>query len=156
MAYDPVWNKAILFGGSTVANSTQPVQDTWGISFGPPQPSVTFTSNCVLSSPIVLPVKAPSNLHVTLEDEFSISIQWNDRSDNEDTFVIERRGNGSGWVRAGEVGKNVTTFKDDNPPLFPSSTYEYRVKAINSETESTYSNVVIGFTCSDPFFACLE
>jgi len=149
MAYDPNLKYTLIFGGEGLDSDcygSPELNDTWELSFEKYTPPVTIP-----------PVKAPTNLHVTLENEFSISIQWNDRSDNEDTFVIERRNmtNNSAWKRAGEVGKNVTTFMDGNPPLVPSTTYQYRVKAVNSEAESAYSNVTTGFTCSDPR-NCLE
>jgi titin len=71
-----------------------------------------------------------------------IYLTWQDNSDNEDGFKIERSVNGGGFNQLGIQGANVTTYYDSGPQgggLKP-GTYCYRVKAFNSLGDSSYSN----------------
>ena len=88
------------------------------------------------SAPLSAP-NAPSGLSASALSSSQILLTWQDNSDNEEGFKIERD-DGSGFVEIASVPSNQTSYLDDN--LSPNTTYIYQVKAYNSAGESGYSN----------------
>lgn len=85
------------------------------------------------------PPAAPSSLTATTSGAGSIDLAWTDNSDDEDYFEIERSPDGStGWTQVAVVGTGVTTHTDMG--LANGTEYFYRVRAVNSIGESSYSN----------------
>ena len=83
---------------------------------------------------------APSNLVVTLSSSTTAELVWQDNSNNEASFRIERSLNGStGWTQVGSVSAN--TVFHVNSGLTPLQSYYYRVYATNTGGNSSYSNV---------------
>jgi Fibronectin type III domain len=83
---------------------------------------------------------APYRLDTKVESSSSISLGWWDGSDNETGFVIERWDNIE--LRPLEIAvtsTNITSYMDEN--LTSGKRYYYRVKAVNDEYHSRYSNV---------------
>jgi fibronectin type 3 domain-containing protein len=73
---------------------------------------------------------APSNLTTTAVDPTDIALNWQDNSNNELGFQIQRATSSNGpWSVVGTVGPNVTTYTDTG--LDPSTTYYYEVDAYN-------------------------
>jgi Fibronectin type III domain/Dockerin type I domain len=71
---------------------------------------------------------APTNLTATMFSESQIDLAWNDNSDNEDGFTIERSDDGGTTFNViGFADANATTFSDTG--LDPSTTYEYEIAA---------------------------
>lgn len=82
---------------------------------------------------------APTNLAVTAVAPTSISLSWDDNSDNEANFVIERSSKKSGTYSViGTVPANTKVFTDTN--LAPGTTYFYYVHATNGAASSDLSN----------------
>ncbi|MGI1669276.1 MAG: S8 family serine peptidase [Neptuniibacter sp.] len=84
--------------------------------------------------------EAPSSA-VATGGEGQISLSWNDNSDNEDSFTIQRskKLKGKRWeayAPVGSVGADVTSFDDSS---LESGTYRYRVNASNSVGTSAWS-----------------
>ncbi len=73
---------------------------------------------------------------------------WTDNSDNEETFEIERRESGAGFILIGVVGANATQFVDRD--LAQGVEYAYRVRAVNLVGNSGYSNEATGTAASPP------
>ena len=95
-------------------------------------------------------LEAPSNLTVTGTTSSSVSLSWDDNSDDEDGFKLERSGDGGvTWFEILSSSADVTSYTD-NGGLFSATSYDYRVKAFNSERESAYSNTVTGTTAIAP------
>ncbi|WP_158281559.1 LamG-like jellyroll fold domain-containing protein [Sediminitomix flava] len=95
------------------------------------------------------PVSAPSNLVYTLDenDNTLVSLNWIDNSDNETYFVIEEKKAQQAWTILDSTEANVNSFTFN--VLDISVGLKYRVKAINTEVESEYSNTVeLGETVS--------
>ncbi|VGO15084.1 hypothetical protein PDESU_03664 [Pontiella desulfatans] len=85
---------------------------------------------------------APSNLAVSVIGSTSLSLTWNDNSDNEDGFRIERKSGTSSFAQITSVTAGTTTCIDSG--LTSGTTYTYRVCATNSSEDSGYSNEASG------------
>jgi titin len=89
--------------------------------------------------------EAPSNLRVTQITRTSIRIRWDDNSNNEQGFYIERSPNGiNGWTRVGTTVRNDNNF--NNTGLARRTTYYYRVQAFNVDGVTAYTNIVSATT----------
>ncbi|HET9570295.1 MAG TPA: discoidin domain-containing protein [Bacteroidales bacterium] len=87
---------------------------------------------------------APSGLISSAESENSIYLNWTDNSSNETSFQVERSVNQIDWEFLGTVGANQTFFS--NIGLDASTTFYYRVLALNATGNSAYSNVTSSTT----------
>jgi hypothetical protein len=86
------------------------------------------------------PPAAPSGLAATALSGTEIRLNWSDNAANETGFQIDRSPNGTtGWTQVGTAGANATTFT--NTGLTASTTYFYRVRAVNAGGPSANSNV---------------
>lgn len=86
------------------------------------------------------PPEAPTNLTASYSAG-NITLQWQDNSDNEDGFAIERKeGAGGTYTEIGRTAQNVTSYVDSS--LQPGVTYYYRVRAYRGDQYSDYSNEV--------------
>ncbi len=113
--------------------------------------SLTLLMTCVvlagcsgtsdLSTEDTKSVNAPSNLVATRVGRTAVQLAWTDNSDNEDSFVVERKASGSDFYPAVFVLTNVTTAVDSNN-IRTDSTYQYRVRAIKYINSSSFSNTV--------------
>jgi len=88
------------------------------------------------TAPLIAP-DAPSGLSASALSSSQVLLTWQDNSDNEDGFKIERD-DGTGFQEIATISANQTSYLDEN--LSPSTTYAYQVKAYNSAGESGYSN----------------
>ncbi|MGB5847236.1 MAG: fibronectin type III domain-containing protein, partial [Ignavibacteriaceae bacterium] len=87
---------------------------------------------------IILP-NAPTNLADTVVSQTQIDLSWQDNSNNEDGFTIERRLPPSAtWTEISTLGADVTTYQDTG--LTANTGYCYKVRAYNTEGNSGYSN----------------
>lgn len=97
-------------------------------------PMITFLSVCGGGDPPA----APSNLSATAFSCSQIDLTWQDNSDNETLFSIERSTDGSNFAEIDTVGAGVTSYSDTTAA--EDTTYWYRVRAYNSYGYSDYSN----------------
>ncbi len=87
-----------------------------------------------------VPPASPSSLSAEKVTCESVILVWNDNSDNEEKFVIERKEQGKSFGAIGTTGKNETQFADKTTE--EGKTYVYRVKAVNGAGSSKYSNEI--------------
>jgi hypothetical protein len=87
---------------------------------------------------------APTNLRVTAVTRTSVSLAWNDNSNNETTFEIQYRLGGGVWQTAGIVPANTTVYISTGWPR--NYTIFFRVRAQNAGGNSAWSNTVQGVT----------
>lgn len=72
----------------------------------------------------------------------TLTLTWDDNSDNEEGFKIERRlGTTGPFTNIGQVGENVTTFTGVTPD---NQLYCYRVVAFNQAGEVPSSGIGCG------------
>ncbi|HXG90663.1 MAG TPA: galactose oxidase-like domain-containing protein [Vicinamibacterales bacterium] len=93
---------------------------------------------------------APSGLTAAVVSATQINLGWTDNATNETSYKIERCA-GAGCVtyaHIAQVGAGVTAF--DNAGLVAGTTYNYRVRATTSSSNSPYSNVATATTGGAP------
>src|SRR5512146_2662277 len=73
----------------------------------------------------------PKNLTVTGVSETQIALKWQDRSNNETGFQVQRAPSSTGpWTLIATLAANTTTYT--NTGLTPATTYSYKVLAYNN------------------------
>lgn len=81
----------------------------------------------------------PTGLTADQNTTQPIGLRWTDRSVGETGFEIERkRGTAGQFAFLASVGADTTFYAD--AALFPSTTFTYRVRAVNNEGASAWSN----------------
>ena len=95
-------------------------------------------------------INAPSNLIATAVSPYQINLSWQDNSNNEDGFEIERSINGLTYTLLSVLNANATFYSDITTTYFnPFVGYYYRIRAFNSIGDrSSYSNEVLADTSS--------
>ncbi|MCK4947724.1 MAG: S8 family serine peptidase [Candidatus Aureabacteria bacterium] len=98
------------------------------------------TDSCIVTvnDNIIIPPAAPSDLSVTAISKSQINLTWQDKSDNEDGFKIERRERKL-FEEIAVISADITSFTDGG--LKRGKTYIYRVRAFNTAGDSSYSNL---------------
>ncbi|MDI6733068.1 MAG: fibronectin type III domain-containing protein [Planctomycetota bacterium] len=95
------------------------------------------------------PPLAPSNLIVFSSVQWQSTLQWQDNSFDEDSFIIERRKQDSDvFLYLTSVSANVTSYIDRN--LSSDTFYYYRIKAVKGDISSSYSNIGSAKTIPGP------
>lgn len=91
---------------------------------------------------VFIAISAPTNL-MAVADTFTVQMDWQDNSNNELGFVIERKDGDSlsvnPFVPIDTVGTDVINYLDTG--LIANTTYTYRVYGYNSAGNSGYSNL---------------
>ncbi|MCP4133780.1 MAG: fibronectin type III domain-containing protein [bacterium] len=93
--------------------------------------------------------EAPGNLLAAAESSNQVKLTWNDNSNNEQGFKLERSTD-SGFTSAATISLANNTAGYTDTDLTPETTYYYRVKADNTAGESTYSNEAAATTAVTP------
>ena len=108
-----------------------------------------IVSSTVLSPfvPAVLPA-APTNLTATAVSSQRIDIAWNDASNNEYGFRIERANASGPFSEIAVVAANQTSYQITG--LSPESNYKFKVRACNATGNSDFSNVAQTSTFAVP------
>lgn len=87
----------------------------------------------------------------TVDAVSTLNLAWQDNSNNEDGFNIERATSTSGpFSKISAVGPNVTTYTDSNLP--EATNFCYRVSAFNAAGVSSHTNVICAATKATPTF----
>ena len=139
------WLSATISRGSAPATITV-APTTANLSAGSYQASVRVTSPVAETRTISVqynvsdpnPPDAPSSLEVNPIGNARMDLDWEDESDNETRFEIERRRLGQTWTLVATVEANEEAYRDEG--LQSSTWYQYRVRACNGGGCSGYSN----------------
>ena len=101
----------------------------------------TLTAGTIVSVDEFIQPNAPINLDTLEITNSNIDLIWEDQSDNEDGFFIERSdGDANGFEQIGFVTENINIFSDTTVNV--GIDYFYRVQSFNNGGESAYSNIV--------------
>jgi hypothetical protein len=101
--------------------------------------------NQIAGPPPPSPPAAPSNLAATAASPSSIALSWTDNSSNETDFVLEYATSSNGTFSAlATLGANTTSYTHTGLPQ--GTPYWYRVKAINGNGSSAWSNTATATT----------
>ena len=117
--------------------------------------NITVTSSnhrlvmiAVSEIPLDIP-ETPTGLSATPASSSSIALAWNDESDNETSFTIERSLDGStGWTEVLTPAANAETATDTG--LDPETEYFYRIAAVGDDGTSDWSEVESATTPASP------
>lgn len=123
-------------GGANMSISWQKAgQSGWSMA---PIPDSAFVDPP--SQPVGFAPVKPSNLTATAVSFKRINLTWTDNSNNEKSFELYRSANPlEGFVTIGVLTANTTSFADTL--VEPSTTYYYKIRAINQYGESPYDKV---------------
>ena len=136
-------NKTVQINGITTSTGTVTVNVA----------RVTGNDNAYLNSMIIesypttpATFVGPTELRVTNATRKTVSLQWEDRSNDETEFWIYRSTGGS-YAKIGAVTANTTEFIDSDASLSPNTKYFYIVRAkTGTSTLSTPTNVATAYT----------
>lgn len=92
---------------------------------------------------------APAALRATAVLNRSLSLAWDDRSDNERFFVVQRSTDGVNWQTLASLKPNTTSYTDSSG-LEPGQAYSYRVLASGQLGDSQPSEVLTVTTVGYP------
>ena len=96
-------------------------------------------SNEAFATTLTVGPAAPTNLTAAAASSTSVNLAWQDNSNDETGFKIERKTvPPNKWEEIATVGAGVTAYK--NTGLTTNTLYYYRVRAYNASGNSSYSN----------------
>jgi uncharacterized repeat protein (TIGR01451 family) len=84
------------------------------------------------------PLGAPSGLAATPVSSSQVDLSWTDNSASETGFEIERRPSGGSFSLLTPTAANSTAYSDGT--VSDGTAYQYRVRAVNAGSNSSYSN----------------
>ncbi|WP_379969305.1 fibronectin type III domain-containing protein [Ectobacillus sp. sgz5001026] len=93
-------------------------------------------SNAAVAQGVPLPPADPTNLSAILSGT-QVNLAWTDNATNETNYIVERSTDGTNFTVISTLGAGSVSYSDPN--ITP-GTYTYRVKAVNGNLASNYSN----------------
>jgi outer membrane protein assembly factor BamB len=115
-----------LLTGSTDGSPTDMLTVRYPANFAPPPPAAP-------AAPTALALKA---------SRATLTLQWQDQSNNETAFEVERATGDGSFQRIATLPADTRSHVDGG--LDRRQTYSYRVRAVNAVGASAYSNVASG------------
>lgn len=117
------------------------IVDAYGPNAGGP-----FTLDWAIDCP---PPPPPSNLLAETLGADRVRVSWEDTSDAEDGFIVEKKEGVDGtWQQVQYLPPNTVVWEDDR--VSPGSPYYYRVRSVQGMQYSTLSNFGIAIVGSVP------
>lgn len=130
-----------LFNGVPIANPQLGTFTDNGTAIQDPplpgNPAVTAGATATGKVTATKPL-APDGLVATANSDTEIALAWNDNSNNETGFKIERSLDNTNWTEVGTAGANTTQYTDKG--LSANTQYYYRLSAMNGIGNSTVIN----------------
>ncbi len=97
----------------------------------------------IISSGNIFP---PTNLTANVTGIANVRLNWEDNSDNENYFAVQRSSAGGIFNRIAALTKNSTTYLDSGNGTVVGSTYLYRIVAYSNEDSAVSNTVSIKIT----------
>jgi len=107
-----------------------------------------WSSYRYFKTPLGPPPQTPSDLIATAISSSRIDLAWQDNSDDETGFKIERRTASGSYSQIATVSAGVTSYS--NTGLSASTTYYYRVRAYKATLNSAYCEEASATTLPPP------
>ena len=105
----------------------------------------SYSNKASATTPLQTIPNAPSSLGAVAISSAQIDLSWQDNSNNESGFKIDRKtGAGGSYRQVAIVGRNINTYSDTS--LIEDTTYYYRVRAYNDAGHSLYSDEAYAMT----------
>jgi subtilisin-like proprotein convertase family protein len=82
--------------------------------------------------------QAPTNLEISIENDYTAKLTWVDNASNETAYLVERSTGTSDFVQITELAPDAEAFEE----VLEIAEYTYRILAANSRGNSEYSNEV--------------
>lgn len=82
-------------------------------------------------------IKSPADFNVRAYSDTQINLSWEEGSPNTDGYKIERSEDGASWTQIGTAAADKNSYADSG--LSPQTSFWYRVRAYNTDTDSTYT-----------------
>jgi len=95
-------------------------------------------SNSTTAKTFPAPPTAPANLNATAVSYNQVSLSWQDTSNAEDSFEIERKTGNGDFTPISALGPNRSNYLDAD--VSEQTTYAYRIRSANLGGSSGYSN----------------
>lgn len=109
---------------------------------GSPAQQTMLVDEIIIGTKVAIPVTAPvapSLLVATTASSTTINLAWQDNSDNETNFIVQRSlSAGTGFVTIATLGIGVEGYSSGG--LSAETQYFYQVQATNTGGDSTFSN----------------
>lgn len=102
---------------------------------------VSITTKTVTNNVLYTDIIAPTNLTTTSPSPGNVQLFWDDNSDNEIGFKIERKIGSEDFIEISRVESSVETYLDGS--LTIGDSYSYRIRSYNATSNSSYSNTAI-------------
>lgn len=124
----------------------------WGIYRSLNSPSylrdeaVRFANFSITEGEINEVPAVPGNLTATATSSHQVSLTWDDLSNVEKNFLVQRSIDGAAWSNVASLDSNLTTYTDKG--LDGETVYHYRVRAENWNAYSAFSDVDTAKTLS--------
>ncbi|MDW7676171.1 MAG: fibronectin type III domain-containing protein, partial [Bacillota bacterium] len=126
------------FDDSSLSANTTYYYRIRAFNSGGPSP-YSNEANAATQQAATIPAQ-PTNLAVTSVSANSVTLTWQDKSNNETGFKIERKTGSGSYSEITTVSANTTSFT--NTGLSNNTIYTYRVRAYNAAGNSAYSNEI--------------
>lgn len=89
------------------------------------------------SAPLLADANTPASFRMVSVTGSTANLAWDDRSTIETGYEIWRRAPGQAFIMVGRTGPNAESFTDRG--LIPSTTYAYKIRALNNTGRSHYA-----------------
>lgn len=93
-------------------------------------------------------VKSPSSLSASEITKVSMLLKWTDNASDETAYIVEQSSDNKNFSVLATLDANTTSYRVEG--LTPETNYYFRVKAVNGDIVSVYSNVLSVATIGDP------